>query len=162
MLRVSVLKSGRIESVHRGASFIGGPGSAAVYRQGDAGSRWAAGTRLLGVKIDRNIVDDALSDALGRQVTSRIDITRPSSIDSGAARGWINMLPLFADQLFRPDSLLDQPLVGLPFVDSLVRGFLLAADLPHRERSHPGRRTSLPHADSHRHRNPRSRKRICR
>ena len=42
------------------------------------------------------------------------------------------MLTLFAQQLFRPDSLLNQPMVGLPFVDSLVRGLLLAADNPYR------------------------------
>ena len=70
--RVSVLRSGRIESVHRGASFIGGPGSAAVYRpEGDAGSRWDAGSRLVCLKIDRRAVDDALSDAVGRPVTSQ-------------------------------------------------------------------------------------------
>ncbi len=132
--RVSVLRSGRIESMHRGSSFVVGPGSAAVYRPvGDASSRWAAGTRLLGVKIDRTIVEDALSDALGRQLTSQIDFTSSMSIEAGAGRSWTNMLSLFADQLFRPDSVLDHPLVGLPFVDSLVRGFLLAADHLHRD-----------------------------
>jgi AraC-like DNA-binding protein len=38
----------------------------------------------------------------------------------------------FKDQVFRPDSLLNQPLVGLPFADSLVRGFLLSAEHSHR------------------------------
>ena len=48
--RVNVLRSGRVESVHRGASLISGPGTAAVYQpEGHAGSRWAAGSRLLGV-----------------------------------------------------------------------------------------------------------------
>ena len=42
------------------------------------------------------------------------------------------MLSLFAEQLFRPDSVLNKPLAGLPFVDSLVRGLLLAADNPYR------------------------------
>ena len=42
------------------------------------------------------------------------------------------MLSLFAEQLFRVDSILAQPMVGLPFVDSLVRGLLLAADHPYR------------------------------
>ena len=42
------------------------------------------------------------------------------------------MLLLFKEQLFRPNSLLNQPLVGLPFADSLVCGFLLAADHSHR------------------------------
>ena len=70
--RVSVLRSGRVESVHRGSSLISGPGTAAVYKpEGDAGSRWAAGSRLLGVKIDRNVVEDALSDALGVRGTRR-------------------------------------------------------------------------------------------
>ena len=122
--RVSVLRSGRVESVHRGSSLISGPGTAAVYQpEGDAGSRWAAGSRLLGVKIDRNVVEDALSDALGRQLTSQIDFTTSMSIEAGAGRSWINMLSLFAEHLFRPDSVLDHPLVGLPFVDSLVTAY---------------------------------------
>ena len=84
------------------------------------------------VKIDRCVVEDALSDALGLQLTSQIDFTSCMSIEAGAARSWINMLALFAEQLFRPDSLLNQPLAGLPFVDSLVHGLLLAADNPYR------------------------------
>ena len=132
--RINVLRSGRVDSVHRGSSLVGGPGTAAVYRPvGDASARWAAGSRLLGVKIDRNVVEDALSDALGTQLTSQIDFTTSMSIESGAGRSWIKMLSLFADQLFRPDSVLDHPLVGLPFVDSLVRGFLIAADHLHRD-----------------------------
>jgi AraC-like DNA-binding protein len=104
-----------------------------VYQpEGDAGSRWAAGSRLLGVKIDRCVVEDALSDALGRQLTTQIDFASCMSIEDGAARSWTNMLTLFAQQLFRPDSLLNQPMVGLPFIDSLVRGLLLAADSPYR------------------------------
>ena len=131
--RVNVLRSGRVESVHRGSSLTGGPGIAAVYQpEGDAGSRWAAGSRLLGVKIDRCVVEDALSDALGRQLTSQIDFTSCVSIEAGAARSWINMLSLFAEQLFRPGSLLNHPLAGWPFVDSLVHGLLLAADNPYR------------------------------
>jgi AraC-like DNA-binding protein len=131
--RVNVLRSGRVESKHRGSSLVSGPGTATVYQpEGDAGSRWAAGSRLLGVKIDRCVVEDALSDAVGRQLTSQIDFTSCMSIDAGAARSWINMLALFAEQLFRPDSLLNQPLAGLPFVDSLVYGLLLAADNPYR------------------------------
>jgi hypothetical protein len=44
--RVNVLRSGRVESVHRGSSLIGGSGTAAVYQpEGDAGARWAAGSR---------------------------------------------------------------------------------------------------------------------
>lgn len=41
------------------------------------------------------------------------------------------MLVSFKEQFFRTDSLLNQPLVGLPCAESLVRGFLLAAEHPH-------------------------------
>ncbi len=42
------------------------------------------------------------------------------------------MLLHFKEQLFRPNGLLNQPLVGLPFADILVRGFLFAAEHSHR------------------------------
>jgi AraC-like DNA-binding protein len=131
--RVNVLRSGAIESVHRGAPFVGGPGAAAVYRpEGETASRWDAGSRLLGVKIDRCVVEDALSRELGMQLTSQIDFRPHVSTEYGAARSWIGMLSLFAEQLFRKDSVLDHPAVGLPFVDSLVHGLLMAVDHSHR------------------------------
>ncbi len=36
-------------------------------------TRWEAGSKMVCFKIDRGAVDDALSDALGRQVTSQAD-----------------------------------------------------------------------------------------
>jgi AraC-like DNA-binding protein len=83
-------------------------------------------------KLDRYVVDDALSDALGRPVSSQIDFQQVMAATTGAAYSWVSMLLMFGDQLARPDSVLMRPLVGLPFLDSLVRGLLLAADHPHR------------------------------
>ena len=132
--RLNVLRSGRLESVHRRSSITAGPGSVTVYQpQGHAAARWAAGSLMVAVKIDRCVVDDALSDALGRQVTSQIDFQPSLSTTTGAAASWLNMLLMLTEQLFRPNSVLTRPLVGLPFVDSLVRGLLLAADHPHRD-----------------------------
>ena len=65
---------------------------------------------------------------------------------AASTRSWINMLLLFKEQLFRPDSLLNNPLAGLPFVDSLVRGFLLAADHSHREALSKDERLAAPQA----------------
>jgi AraC-like DNA-binding protein len=131
--RVNVPWSGHFESTHRGSSLIAGPGTAVLYRpEGDAVSRWAAGSQLLSVRIDRCVVEDALSDTLGRQLTSQIDFTSCISMGSATTHSWINMLSLFAEQVFRVDSVLSQPMVGLPFVDSLVHGLLLAAEHPHR------------------------------
>jgi hypothetical protein len=131
--RVNVPWSGHFESTHRGSSLIAGPGTAVLYQpEGDAGSRWAAGSRLLSIRIDRCVVEDALSDTLGRQLTSQIDFTSCISMGSVTTQSWIDMLLLLAEQLFRLDSVLSQPMVGLPFVDSLVCGLLLAAEHPYR------------------------------
>jgi AraC-like DNA-binding protein len=130
--RVIVVQAGRTEAQHRGSSLVGGPGSAAVYAPEGLGSgQWDRGSRMICLKIDRIAIDEALSDALGRQVTSQIDFTPVMPTNAAPTRSWINMLVSFKEQFFRPDSVLNQPLVGLPFVDGLVRGFLLAAEHPH-------------------------------
>jgi AraC-like DNA-binding protein len=132
--RVIVACSGRIEGAYQGLSFAGGPGAVSVFPpRGKCVARWTAGSRFISFKFDRCTVDDALGDALGRQVLSQPDFAPVMPSNTATTRTWINMVALFRDQVFRPDSLLNQPLVGLPFVDSLVRGFLLAADHAHRE-----------------------------
>jgi AraC-like DNA-binding protein len=141
--RVIVMQSGRAECVHRHVAVSALPGTAVVLTpQGHAVTRWPAGSRMLTVKIDRYAVDNALSDELGRQIKSEINFSPLMSITAGPTRGWVNLLMLFKEQLLRHDGLINQPLVGMPFVDSLVRGFLLAADHPHRDalatdRGHP-------------------------
>jgi hypothetical protein len=79
-------------------------------------------------KIDRCVVDDALSDMLGRPVRCQVNLRPSCRLRAAPTRSWISMRLHFKEQIFRPNSLLNQPLVGLPFADSLVRGFLLAAD----------------------------------
>jgi AraC-like DNA-binding protein len=145
--RVVVLVSGHMECVHTGVSVCLGSGSAAVYApDGLSAARWAAGTRMVCFLIKRCAVNDALSDAVGRQVTSHVDFTPVMPTTAAPTRSWINMLLLFKEQLFRSDGLLNQPLVGLPFVDSLVRGFLLAAEHSHRDALTGDERLAVPRA----------------
>jgi AraC-like DNA-binding protein len=132
--RVLVPQSGHAVSVHRDVVVTAGLGTAAVLApEGHTASHWTAGTRMIALRFDRGVVDDALSDAVGRQVTSQIDFTPVMPITSAVTQSWVNMLVLFTKQLFRPDNLLSQPLVGSPFVESLVRGFLLATNHPDRD-----------------------------
>jgi AraC-like DNA-binding protein len=131
--RVFLVRSGRAEWVHPKFSVGGVAGSAAVYTPDGLGElQWEERTEVLLFKIDQPALEDALSDALGRQTTSQPDFAPLIPIDTAPARSWINMLRLFAEQFFHPDGLIHQPLVGMPFVDSLVRGFLLAAEHSHR------------------------------
>jgi hypothetical protein len=132
--RVFVPLKGHAVSVHRDLAVTTGPGTVAVLTPEDhTASHWAAGTRMIAVRFDRCVVDDALSDAIGRQVRGPIDFAPVVPITSAATQSWVNMVMLLARQLFDSDNLLNQPLVGLPFVESLVRGFLLTTDHPHRE-----------------------------
>ena len=99
--RVLVLVSGHTECVHRGVSVSAGPGSAAVYEPEGLGSaRWAAGSRIVCFKIDRCAVDAALSDALGRQLTSQVDFTPMMPTTAAPTRSWINMLLHFKRAAF--------------------------------------------------------------
>ncbi|OBG29507.1 hypothetical protein A5764_21060 [Mycobacterium sp. 852002-51057_SCH5723018] len=108
------------------------PGSVAVYRpEGKAGMSRYVG-RLLAVMIDRHAVEDALADALGRSVASQIDFQPIMRTATQAVRSWITMVSVFAEQVFRPDSVLHRPLVGMPYTEGLVRGLLLAADHSYR------------------------------
>jgi AraC-like DNA-binding protein len=131
--RVLVPQTGHMDSMHRGQVVSAEPGTAAVCPPGGAGSAlWAAGSKIISFKIDCAAVEDALSDTLGRQVMSHVAFTPVMPITAAATRYWINMLSCFKEQLFQPNSLVNQPLVGLPFADSLIRGLLLAADNPYR------------------------------
>jgi AraC-like DNA-binding protein len=132
--RVFLVRSGRAAGEHKGLPAGGGAGSAAVYApEGLSGLQWDAGTEILLFKMARHAVEDALGDALGRQLASQPDFAPLLPTNTAAARNWINMLKLFAEQFFHPDGLLNQPLVGMPFIDTLVRGFLLAAEHSHRD-----------------------------
>jgi len=55
-------------------------------------------------------------------------------------------LVLFAEQFLHPDGLLTQPLVGMPFIDTLVRGFLLAAEHSQRDALMGRERSLTPRA----------------
>ncbi|MGA8327857.1 MAG: AraC family transcriptional regulator [Mycobacterium sp.] len=132
--RVFLVRSGRAGGAHRGLPAGGCAGTAAVYApEGLSTLRWDASTEILLLKMNRNAVEDALSDALGRQLASQPDFAPLLPVHTASAQSWINMLGLFAEQFFHTDSLIHQPLVGMPFLDSLVRGFLWAAEHSHRD-----------------------------
>jgi AraC-like DNA-binding protein len=124
-------------------SAVGTPG---IYRPEGKAAVWRYVGRLLAVMIDRHAVEDALADALGHPVTSPIEFQPRMSTTTQAARGWIAMVGLLSDHQFQPGSVLHQPMVGLPFADSVVHGLLLAADHPYRAALQGPARAATPRA----------------
>ncbi len=131
---VNIPMTGHIESEHRGVRVTADSAHATVYQPDvhTALPYWSAATRLLCVKFDRSVVDDALRDALGNTVDTQIDFGHTMQIDSGGGRAWARLVMMLYDQVSRPDSILREPMVGLPFIDSIVRGLLVVADHPNR------------------------------
>jgi AraC-like DNA-binding protein len=132
--RFSLVRSGRALVTHRQSTIVCGPGDAGICGPQDhLAVRWPANSRIIAGKIAHGIVDDALTAAIGRPVDAQIDFAPAISTMSAAGASWIKMLCLLSEQLLRPDSVFSRPLVGLPFVDSLVRVLLLAGDHRYRD-----------------------------
>ena len=131
---VNIPMTGHIESEHRGIRVTADSEHATVYQPEmyTVLPYWSAQTRLLCVKFDRSVVDDALRDALGNTATAQINFGHTMPIHSGGGRAWAQMVRMLYDQVCRPDSILREPMIGLPFIDSLVRGLLVVADHPYR------------------------------
>ena len=67
-----------------------------------------------------------------KTATAQINFGHTMQIHSGGGRAWAQMVRMLYDQACRPDSILREPMIGLPFIDSLVRGLLVVADHPYR------------------------------
>jgi AraC-like DNA-binding protein len=146
---VHVPIEGWLESRHRGLQLTSTPALAAIFRPDGATTvtRWPGGSRHLAVKIDQVAIDRALETLIHSPVASPIPFTPSLPLKSGAAQSWLQLLLMVHRQLDCPDSLIGQPLVSDPLVESLIHGFLLVAEHPFREAlaapAEPGRPTSV-------------------
>jgi AraC-like DNA-binding protein len=137
--------TGHVECRHHGVDVIGTRARAVVFRpEGETTmTRWAAECRLVCVGFERTAVERTLEALLGQPVTSQIAFTPSLDMRTGRAWSWMQMLLMLNHYLTRADSVVLQPLVALPLVDSFMRGFLLTADHPYREKldapAEPGR-----------------------
>jgi AraC-like DNA-binding protein len=133
--QVVVPLQGWLESRHRGQQLTSTPAVGSIYRP-DASitaTRWPAGSRHLAVKIDQLAVDKALESLIDEPVGPPIAFDAPLPIEAGAAREWVRLLLTVSRQLECGDSIIRNPVVSIPLVESLIHGFLLVADHPYRE-----------------------------
>jgi AraC-like DNA-binding protein len=122
--------SGRLESRHGGSKLTVTREVAAVYSPGGGSfaGQWAAGTRVLCVRLDGAAVATALARLPGREPAPRISFELAMNTRQGLSRTWIEQLLVLCRQPAGPDGLLAHPLVSRPLAESLVNGFLLAAE----------------------------------
>ena len=136
---------GHLESRHLGADLVTTPGTATIYRaEGNAAiTRWSAKARVIIVHFDQYEVHRALESQVGAQVSGQIPFSMVVDQSSRRGRSLMRMLLMLNAQLNSDDSLILNPLVALPYAESLIRGLLVAADHPYRRmidrQDEPGR-----------------------
>jgi len=135
---VDVLLSGRLEwQQGRDEPLVATETCGAVFQPvGDTVlHRWTGDCRLLAIKIDRSALETQLARMLDAPVGSPIPLGRRLDQSHGPGRTWTNMVRvLAADALGDNGGLMRNPLVTAPFEELLLRGLLLAADHPYRDR----------------------------
>jgi AraC-like DNA-binding protein len=132
---VHIPLSGHLESRYSGQELISTPALASIYGP-DADmtvTRWPAGSRHLGVKIDQLAVDTALERLLGRPLDSPVEFTAALPVQAGAAQSWVRQLLWMSRELAYPDNPMRHSAVLDPLVEAVIHGFLFMADHPHRE-----------------------------
>jgi hypothetical protein len=139
--------SGHLESRYRGQELIATPSLASVY--GPAAditvTRWPAGSRHLGVKIDQLALDSALERLLGRSVDSPVEFGATLPVRPGAVQSWVRQLLWMSGELAYPGNPMRQSAALDPLVESVIYGFILMACQARRAGA-PG---SCPRRDGH-------------
>lgn len=112
---VNLPVTGRRESLHRGSTFTVSPGTAAIFQPpgGLTVQRRTRGQTIV-VRLDGRAVDDSLSDVLGYQLTSHIEVEPTMPTTSGAESNW-TIEHAFHKQLSRPNGVPNNPMVAMPF-----------------------------------------------
>jgi AraC-like DNA-binding protein len=127
--------SGHLESRYSGQELISTPTMASIY--GPVAdmtvTRWPAGSRHLGVKIDQLAVVTALEGLLGRPLDSPVEFTAALPVHAGAVQSWVRQLLWMNTELAYPDNPMRHSAALDPLVEAVIHGFLLMADHPYRE-----------------------------
>ncbi|NKX52788.1 AraC family transcriptional regulator, partial [Arthrobacter deserti] len=88
---------------------------------------WQEPSRMLGLKIPRRLVDQELASLLDREPEKPVEFTGTLDFTGRPGREWRQAVELLASGLAGSDTLLANPLIAGPAVQSGVRGLLLAA-----------------------------------
>lgn len=117
------------------AEVCASPGTAAVYRP-DGRTRlhgWHDGGRLLGIKVERPALEEALAELTDRPVRGVVPLGPALDLRSGAGARWWALARALVAVAEDPDGPLGRPMVARPLAQAVVAALLLAVDHPWRE-----------------------------
>ena len=129
--RIDIPMNGELVYLHRNAEAVARRGTASVFGPDGAVRvhQWQEGTRVLVAKINRAAVESALAGLLGRPIGLPIAFDPAMPASAEPALSWLYLLRAVS----RSDDLVRHPHVATPLADSVVHGFLLAANHPYRD-----------------------------
>jgi AraC-like DNA-binding protein len=112
------------------------PDRAAVFQPlGDTAlDRWPGDCRMLAVKIEREALESELARMIDGPVRGPVRLEAALDVRTGPGRTWASLVRLLAQDGAAPGGLSSHPMVGASLRESLVRGLLLAAEHPYRDR----------------------------
>lgn len=126
--------NGRVVSRYLGTDIVLSGGNAMLFRAQGPVSTWLrAGTRVLNARFDLSYVHHALESQLGERLTGQIPFAPVFGEPTCQGANLTKMLLLLSEQLGSDDSILLNPIVALPYAESLTQALLLTADSPYRE-----------------------------
>jgi AraC-like DNA-binding protein len=132
---VSMAVNGGVDSEFRGTRVRVNPTTAAVHQPSGPGLvRWnGRGDELLGIKIDRAVLESALQTQLGRPVRRPVDLAASMDTIGGLGRAWAGLVRLIYHDANAESPLFGNPLVDSRLQDAVVLGLLAAVDHPYRQ-----------------------------
>ena len=119
---------------------------AAVFQPGGDTvlERWEADCRLLAVKIPRPVLEAEFERMTDVSLRTPLRFAPDMDISAGFGRSWVWLVRMIADNGV---GLAENPLVAPRLREGLVRGLLVSANHPHRDRlTQPGRAVAAPKA----------------
>jgi AraC-like DNA-binding protein len=126
--------NGRLDSRYLGTNIALTRRKSLLYRAQEPVTTWAGtGSRLVGVRFPVHHVHRALEAQLGEPVTRPIAFAPAFDQTTQQGTDLVSMLLEMNERLWHDDSFLLNPLVALPYVESLTQALLLASDHPYRE-----------------------------
>jgi AraC-like DNA-binding protein len=124
---------GRLDARYLGTDMVLAEGRSLLFRAEEPVTAWpGAGTRVMAATFPVEHVHRALQSQLGQPVTGQIPFTPVLDQSTRKGADLIGMLLTLNNQLSHDDSILLNPLVALPYIESLTHGLLLTAGHPYR------------------------------